>query len=1170
MANYLRLVSPGSFSRRSGFVGTHFLAAILAYGIVASGCSANITPAIHAGDAAADSKGDTKPAVQCSDAGSGTKGRAESCSCGSECRSGYCVNNLCCDSACTDGCKTCSLPSSLGICAFIPAGVKPTDPSFCAAEAQSTCGQDGTCDGVGACRKYEEHTLCKNGTCEGDGVVNAKACDGKGSCSEDVNVPCAPYTCDPKTSQCAGQCTDNSLCAADQTCSASRCGLKLNGFPCPGGNDDCASGHCADGYCCNVACTGACLSCKEADSVGRCKLLGAGVPDSRCPANDVSTCDTTGLCDGAGACALFPENTPCGAASCAASVTQNTARVCDGQGTCQDAQVIDCSPFLCSNSACTITCLKDSDCESGHQCVQTTVNNTTTGRCGKGKPGVPCTDPSECESDQCVDGVCCQSSCGGACRSCNLPGSPGQCLSVAAGAADPRNGCKDLGKESCGTDGLCDGAGGCQMYAPGTVCGTESCVQGAHTPAPTCNQSGQCVTPPSLTCNPFICNGASCFNACANDTQCVTGNYCVNGSCGLIPNGGECSTGSKCQSGHCAQGVCCNSDCTDACMACNLTSSLGKCTAVADNAPDPQEKCKVTLQNTCGTTGACKAGVCADWDKGKNCAPAACATNTSATPASTCDGAGKCVTPSNIDCGNYICNVTNKACNNSCQSNGDCKSPNTCSNGSCGLISNGGACASGNQCASGFCTEGVCCDSACSDAATGGLCKSCKVAGNVGKCSNVASGQSDPKQRCAASNPGAGDCSNDGTCNGNGACRPWLSSVGCRSASCTGTTLTAAANCDGAGHCPAASTSSCTPYQCSSTSPSCLTTCSSDANCVSGETCRKVDNHCGNKLPAGQTCGAGTDCGTGNCVDSTCCGSPSCNDNLTCTTDSCATNDGTCKHTLIAGNCLIEGVCYAANATNPNNSCQQCTPATSTSAWSPKASTTTCDDGSACTTGDHCSNGSCVGTGSLACNDGNACTDDSCDPKNGCVHTNNTADCSDNNACTVGDKCSGGACVPGTAKNCDDGNVCTTDGCDATTGACTHTNNTADCSDNNACTTGDKCSGGTCVPGTAKSCDDGNPCTTDGCNASTGLCAYTNNTASCATSASCQDLHTGLLASGTCSLGTCNPTPQSCLTGYLCARGACVVPGSCTGPGDCDTGYTCDSSGNCTLAAVGP
>src|SRR5207249_5030369 len=80
--------------------------------------------------------------------------------------------------------------------------------------------------------------------------------------------------------------------------------------------------------------------------------------------------------------------------------------------------------------------------------------------------------------------------------------------------------------------------------------------------------------------------------------------------------------------------------------------------------------------------------------------------------------------------------------------------------------------------------------------------------------------------------------------------------------------------------------------------------------------------------------------------------------------------------------------------------------------------------------------------------------------------------CNDGNACTTNDACSGGTCVGGAAPNCDDGNVCTTDGCNPATG-CTHTNNTNPCNDDNACTTSDACSGGACVGGTAANCDDG-------------------------------------------------------------------------------------------------
>ena len=102
----------------------------------------------------------------------------------------------------------------------------------------------------------------------------------------------------------------------------------------------------------------------------------------------------------------------------------------------------------------------------------------------------------------------------------------------------------------------------------------------------------------------------------------------------------------------------------------------------------------------------------------------------------------------------------------------------------------------------------------------------------------------------------------------------------------------------------------------------------------------------------------------------------------------------------------------------------------------------------------------CVGTANLDCNDTNACTADTCDPlvPGGCVHTNvpNGTACLDGDLCNGSEACAAGVCQPGTPLNCDDGNVCTTDTCGATTG-CAHANNTNACDDGNECTGGDIC-----------------------------------------------------------------------------------------------------------------
>lgn len=98
-----------------------------------------------------------------------------------------------------------------------------------------------------------------------------------------------------------------------------------------------------------------------------------------------------------------------------------------------------------------------------------------------------------------------------------------------------------------------------------------------------------------------------------------------------------------------------------------------------------------------------------------------------------------------------------------------------------------------------------------------------------------------------------------------------------------------------------------------------------------------------------------------------------------------------------------------------------------------------CDDHSACTTGDVCQAGACVGHG-LDCTDGTACTIDSCDPMKGCVHAPAPDGTScPNSGCGGTATCKAGACdVQSAPAFCDDGNGCTAEACIGN-GVCSHT-----------------------------------------------------------------------------------------------------------------------------------
>lgn len=126
------------------------------------------------------------------------------------------------------------------------------------------------------------------------------------------------------------------------------------------------------------------------------------------------------------------------------------------------------------------------------------------GSAGTGPPsgnGLACNSAPDCASNHCVDGVCCESDCTGACTSCDNPGTEGLCRPAPAGVPDPRGMCADMGAATCGTNGLCDVSGHCAKYPAGTSCGSPTCKKdGMLTPGPTCDDSGACKEAPAMKC----------------------------------------------------------------------------------------------------------------------------------------------------------------------------------------------------------------------------------------------------------------------------------------------------------------------------------------------------------------------------------------------------------------------------------------------------------------------------------------------------------------------------------------------------------------------------------------------------------------------------------------------------------------------------------------------
>ena len=223
-----------------------------------------------------------------------------------------------------------------------------------------------------------------------------------------------------------------------------------------------------------------------------------------------------------------------------------------------------------------------------------------------------------------------------------------------------------------------------------------------------------------------------------------------------------------------------------------------------------------------------------------------------------------------------------------------------------------------------------------------------------------------------------------------------------------------------------------------------------------------------------------------------------------------------------------------------------------------------CDDGDACTIGETCTDGSC-GTGApLNCNDGNPCTDDLCEAALGCSQVNNFAPCQDGSVCTANDTCDEGGCQPGQAVACDDQNSCTDDACDPNTG-CFFEPNDGECTDYNPCTTGDHCAAGQCVAGAMLDCNDGNPCTDDSCDAQKG-CLHQLNESPCDDGNACT-------ANDHCSNGWCLGAVADCNDFNVCTDDSCDADQGCLHAPNkalCNDGSLCTLGDHCEGGECSP
>ncbi len=331
-----------------------------------------------------------------------------------------------------------------------------------------------------------------------------------------------------------------------------------------GGSDGGATGGGGGATCNSSSCTGCCDEdgvCRGGDEATACGQSGVACTvcgaESRCVQ---SVCQPLSIVGDA----CF-SNAECVSNACVGGVCCNSActgscESCNATGTAGTCSPLPeasagtaCGAYACDgvSGTCPTTCTTSRQCASGNYCAG--------GTCQPLKAqGETCSSNSQCGTNFCADGVCCDGACSGSCDRCNLAGTTGTCTPA------PVN---DPGSPACGGAIVCNG---------------------------------------TLVDCPI-----TCASGCPTTTFC-SGTYCS----AKKANGVACGAAGECQSAFCADGVCCESACGGGCDACSVaqgSSADGTCSLLGPSrvcrgaAPqcDREERCT-------GTSATCPGDVFAD------------------------------------------------------------------------------------------------------------------------------------------------------------------------------------------------------------------------------------------------------------------------------------------------------------------------------------------------------------------------------------------------------------------------------------------------------------------------------------------------------------------------------------------------------------------------------
>jgi MYXO-CTERM domain-containing protein len=147
------------------------------------------------------------------------------CSISDECPAdrAHCVDGVCCNEACTGGCRTCVGPGSIGVCAPSKRGVDLRHDCAPAYTCEFTCDGEGACVSAQAVISGGADVQCAPNECAEDGihVLGLAFCAATGEAcptSERDAWSCAPYRCVKALGACGATCELVSDCAPPFVC----------------------------------------------------------------------------------------------------------------------------------------------------------------------------------------------------------------------------------------------------------------------------------------------------------------------------------------------------------------------------------------------------------------------------------------------------------------------------------------------------------------------------------------------------------------------------------------------------------------------------------------------------------------------------------------------------------------------------------------------------------------------------------------------------------------------------------------------------------------------------------------------------------------------------------------------------------------------------------------